>query len=220
LERVAAFVRQHSVPAWMHAIQDENPMKGRRRRLKLHVQFALVSSEYHLCILNDIHSRSPSQSPLRALETSQWQTSNNDNPAQMETSWIFQYATTATLRQSDNPVNVLASACYQSAQDLIPVLQNLRGVAANKEFFQRDNYRVLVQARRSLVTDMEKLYQQQPSLAAVHRVLLPTASSTGTSTGKKPMDVVLEGALLSLGRCLDLVRPAGRCQFICLLLAM
>ena len=91
------------------------------------------------------------------------------------------------------------------------VLENLRGVAANHEFFQRDNYRVLVQARRSLVRDMEHLYQQQPSLAAVRRTKLPSGGGGGGSgtVHHKPMDVVLEGALLSLGRCLDLVRPAG-----------
>jgi len=86
----------------------------------------------------------------------------------------------------------------------------LRGVAANHEFFQRDNYRVLVQARRSLVRDMEHLYQQQPSLAAVRRTKLPSGGGGGSAAvHHKPMDVVLEGALLSLGRCLDLVRPAG-----------
>ena len=105
-------------------------------------------------------------------------------------------------------------------------MQNLRGVVANTEFFQRDNYRVLVQARRSLVSGMELLYQQQPSLAAIHKIVTPLQSSHNIPTASqtivgeevaymisksngKPLDIVLEGALLSLGRCLDLVRPAG-----------
>ena len=57
-----------------------------------------------------------------------------------------------------------------------------------------------MQVRRSLVHDMEKLYEVQPSLAQVHAVI--------THDGK-PMDVVIEGALLSLGRCSNWVCPAG-----------
>lgn len=48
---------------------------------------------------------------------------------------------------------------------------------------------------------MERFYQSQPSLKSTLR--------TYTSHSELPMDVVLEGALLSMGRCLDLVRPAG-----------
>jgi hypothetical protein len=61
---------------------------------------------------------------------------------------------------------------------------------------------VLVSARRSLIADMEELYKKQPSLQAVHRIVPSDDEHT-------PLDVVLEGALLSMGRCLDLVRPAG-----------
>ncbi len=234
-----------------------------RRRLKLHVQFALTSSDYHLCILNDIHVRSPGQSPLRFLD--RWTTSSiiknittskvqssalnlqlhSFAGVQLETSWTYMYSTTANLHRrmgplmfdltvtyydDDDDANVaiasFSSICYQRAQDLVPVLQNLRGVVANTEFFQRDNYRVLVQARRSLVSGMELLYQQQPSLAAIHKIVTPLQSSHNIPTlsqmicsneeantiskpNGKPLDIVLEGALLSLGRCLDLVRPAG-----------
>jgi len=79
-----------------------------------------------------------------------------------------------------------------------------------------------VQARRSLVQDMEELYQRQPSLAAVHQQTMPLfrddddddndheeSGGQPSTANNKPLDVVLEGALLSLGRCLDLVRPAG-----------
>lgn len=236
-----------------------------RRRPKLHIQFALISSDYHLCILNDIHVRSPGQSPLRYFD--RWTTSSiiqnisssdtgsawnvqlsSYSGVQLETSWTYMYSTTANLLRPteqllfDNEgryidylsgnddgsflIASFSSICYQRGQDLIPVLHNLRGVVANTEFFQRENYRVLVQARRSLVSGMELLYQQQPSLAAIHNVLtplklshtLPTLPATNgaveeTNTKNKPngkpLDVVLEGALLSIGRCLDLVRPAG-----------
>ena len=69
------------------------------------------------------------------------------------------------------------------------------------EFFQRDNYRLLVSIRRSFVTDMERFYQSQPSLKSTLRQYV--------SNSDYPLDIVLEGALLSLGRCMDLVRPAG-----------
>ena len=237
-----------------------------RRRPKLHVQFALISSDYHLCILNDIHVRSPGQSPLRFLD--RWTTSSiiknitssrvycsalnlqlhSFTGVQLETSWTYMYSTTANFHRRTGPlmfdnedktvtchddeddanfaIASFSSICYQRAQDLVPVLQNLRGVVANTEFFQRDNYRVLVQARRSLVSGMELLYQQQPSLAAIHKIVTPLQSSHNIPTASqtivgeevaymisksngKPLDIVLEGALLSLGRCLDLVRPAG-----------
>ena len=215
---------------------------SRRQRVKLHLHFSLISSEYHLCILNDIHVRSPVHSPLNAL--AQWtlddemsmsggtssssSSSSPPNPTvrnswlQLQTSWSYLYAATPRGRYDDdnnNPIRSLASACYRRAQSLIPVLQNLRGVAQNHEFFQRDNYSVLVQARRGLVQDMEDLYRRQPSLAAVHRQQYSSSataaahsqypSTTTSNATMKPLDVILEGALLSLGRCLDLVRPAG-----------
>jgi hypothetical protein len=212
LDEVASYIQQNIVTAWIKSLQD-SPGANHRKRLKLQVEFSMFSSDYHLCILNDIHMRSPGQSPLQAFQSNKWQHSANqlfnqssvqNYPVQMKTSWRYQYATTAVLHASPDRIQTFCVACYHKAQELIPVLQNLRGVVDNKEFFQRDNYRVLVKARRSLVSDMEKLYYHQPSLAAVHRVLLPSSSGE-----MKPMDVVLESALLSLGRCVDLVRPAG-----------
>jgi len=161
----------------------------RRRRKRLPVHFSLISSEYHLCQLNDIHVRSPVQSPLHALE--------NWLRTALQVTWSFQYSNTMLPAQTD-PALAFLSKHYKTAQQLVPVLQNLRGVVGNREFFQRDNYRVLVAARRRLVVDMENLYHLQPSLQAIHKL-----------SSDQPMDVILEGALLNLGRCLDLVRPAG-----------
>ena len=48
---------------------------------------------------------------------------------------------------------------------------------------------------------MENFYQSEPSLKATLREYVINSGY--------PLDVVLEGVLLSLGRCLDLVRPAG-----------
>lgn len=196
LQHLAQHVQQ-SVPAWREAIQNEYDIAPAydylsgppKRPKKLHIQFSLISSEYHLCQLHDIHARSPGQSKLSVLE----------NWGRVETSWNYVYATTVRIT-SDHPALAFCGKSYQTVQELVPVLLNLRGVVDDREFFQRDNYRVLVAARRSLVTDMEGLYRRQPSLHAVHQLL---------SGDNKPLDVIMESALLSLGRCLDLVRPAG-----------
>jgi hypothetical protein len=196
IQHLAQHVQQ-SVPAWREAIQNEYDIAPAydylsgppKRPKKLHIQFSLISSEYHLCQLHDIHARSPGRSKLSVLE----------NWGRVETSWSYVYATTARVT-SDHPALAFCGKSYQTVQELVPVLLNLRGVVDDREFFQRDNYRVLVAARRSLVTDMEGLYRRQPSLQAVHQLL---------SGDSKPLDVIMESALLSLGRCLDLVRPAG-----------
>lgn len=112
--------------------------------------------------------------------------------------WSFEYSTTVAEHDAD-PTAAFLTKHYKTAQNLIPVLKNLRGVVDNREFFQRDNYRVLVTVRRALVSDMESLYEKQPSLRSVRGIVVD---------GKR-LDVELESALLGLGRCLDLVRPAG-----------
>jgi len=222
----------------------------KRKNKALHVHFSIVSSEYQLCQLNDIHTRSPNQSALRALaalsgskmkmprslDTQQSSSSSSSSSQQqqqqqhvsVESSWRYLYTTTQTAY--DDPIRAFAAKSYKTAQELVPVLFNLRGVVDNREFFQRDNYRVLVAVRRSLVSDMESMYSQQPSLQSIHRhvaVIHNRKSTESTTTTKsassspdgrpkngmvmdeKPLDVVLESAILSIGRCLDLVRPAG-----------
>lgn len=173
----------------------------KHRHIMFHMHFALVSSDYHLCVLNDIHVRSPGQSYLQRLE--QWgveQSGPSFRPPTIATSWTYLYASTVDLKYNDDENLAFVSTCYRRAQQLIPVLMNLRAVCANREFFQRDNYRVLVQVRRSFITDIERLYCDSTAFARVRRHLTPTG---------KPLDIVLEEALLSMGRCSDLVRPAG-----------
>jgi hypothetical protein len=99
------------------------------------------------------------------------------------------------------------------------------------EFFQRDNYRVLVATRRSLVTLLEEMNeafrhskQRKTSTGLVGPGLkgklrttfakgyreISSEFGTRTISGYVSTDVALESALLALGRCADLVRPAGR----------
>lgn len=93
------------------------------------------------------------------------------------------------------------------------------------EFFQRDNYRALVASRRSLVTLVEEMndaYQQNKSRKTATAILPPNlkaklqktmvniSSKNSSRTNRQvSADIALEAALLSLGRCVDLVRPAG-----------
>jgi hypothetical protein len=83
------------------------------------------------------------------------------------------------------------------------------------EFFQRDNYLVLVSVRRALVKDLEALYGEsasttQSSLKQSLKKIIPQHSLVAGTATTTPLEVVLESAVLSLGRCLDLVRPAGQ----------
>jgi hypothetical protein len=348
LQQTVQFIQQNFVPSWWEeliAADEQNP-KGpttavalstatatmsttrRNKPKKLHIHFSLVSSEYQLCQLNDIHIRSPNQSALRSLRalarTSGVSAPHVEPPTWSfhgVTSWLYSPSSSSSVyptaadktssesvsrgrdgvsqrqqpqQQHPHPLRAFCAKTYKTAQDMVPVLYNLRGVVDHREFFQRDNYRALVAARRSLIADMERMYHLQPGLQSVHHSTSPnpsagssaatsserrqessspsyqtssntspgwspsaslfarsgskssllsasasssldgkkshltphhsstgaggTEGSTGGSTttttvanngNNKPLDVVLESALLSLGRCLDLLRPAG-----------
>ncbi|KAL7560888.1 hypothetical protein ACA910_008171 [Epithemia clementina (nom. ined.)] len=210
LQQISSFLQETCLPAWLRASQKaaddeaalnghDRPPEGIRIRHRLKVHFSLISSEYELCQLNDIHIRSPGQSVLRALES--W------SQRSFVTTWSYMYVTTVLpAKDASNPAQAFCAKTYKTAQQLLPVLQNLRNVVSNREFFQTESYRVLVAARRSLVSDMEALYTHQPRLKAVHNW---RKHSSGGIDSSQPVDVVLEGALLLIGRCLDIVRPAG-----------
>ncbi|CAB9518040.1 expressed unknown protein [Seminavis robusta] len=175
------------------------PFSVSRNKVQLH--FTLFSSDYDLCRINDIHYRSPQQSVLRhLLELEQEGRGGNSNRGMVQTTWSYRFSTYPYVHFKDAMTAHLGK-CYLLAEELTPVLVNIRGVVDGTEFFQRDNYRVLVSIRRSFVNDMEHFYKSQPSLKSTLRQYV--------SNSDYPLDVVLEGALLSLGRCLDLVRPAG-----------
>lgn len=235
IDKICSFIQQQHVPKWVDEISSSmmplnpeitesmsticsHPLAFNQIRFKIGIHFTLVSSDHHLCIVNDIHVRSPNQSPLKSFETKRWNTNtiqdrnkifnNRYGHLAVETCWTYLYATTATIPMLD-PLQAFAGRCYKYAQALIPVVLNLRGVVGNSEFFQQENYRVLVTARRNLVRDMEELYKIQPSLQAVQRRIPNQVSGKDNTYVPPRLDVVLENALLSMGRCLDLVRPAG-----------
>jgi hypothetical protein len=177
LEQIAYFLKGSCSPVWTRELQ-----AGQR----LHVHFTLVSSEYELCQLNDIHARSPGLSSLRTLTT--WSSRS------YETTWTYLYTSTVLAAAEFDATRIFRVKTFQAAQELIPVLQHLQGVTDNREFFQVEAYRVLVAARRSMVKEMEGRSRKAERSADL----------------AKEDEIVLEAALLSLGRCLDLIRPAGR----------
>ena len=117
------------------------------------------------------------------------------------------------------------SKCYNLGQELTPILVNMRGVVDKTEFFQRDNFLVLSTIRRLLVKHIEEIYniqQQQRTLPNYNNnygfldSLNTYASETLTLKHNNKNDIIivdvmecLESALLLLGRCTDIVRPAG-----------
>ena len=235
LQRMVQHLQTECLPSWLTDLvrnqqQQQKEHQDKPRPEKLRIQFSLFSSDYHLCQLHDTHLKSPDQSPFRALQLrnrdTSWSasvrglfpatTSNNSaNHHLLETRWTYFYATTVPVLATD-PASAFFFKVFRTAQQLRPILLNLAAVVENREFFQQENYLVLVSARRSLVADMESIYQAQPSLKAVHRIRAGSSAADKTGSGGKggggggvPADVVLESALLSLGRCLDLVRPAG-----------
>jgi hypothetical protein len=195
------YIQTTCKPQWQEAMMSESEpnkdesLKNRRKRLSIH--FSLFSSDYQLCQMNDIHLRSPNQSALRALTQLAGSSTSS--------SWSFHYSSTYSVYYTD-PVRRFAAKTFRTAQELVPVLYNLRGVVEDREFFQPENYRVLVSVRSSMGKDMEDMDDQQLPLTSIKQ----SASQQDT-----PLDVVLEGALLSLSRCLDIVRPAGTMTGTC-----
>ena len=84
-------------------------------------------------------------------------------------------------------------------------------MVAKTEFFQRDNYLLLSSIRRSLVSLVEALYTDkgQEIRAGVIKYFEESRGRNLFTKEDVKIIVVLESALLNLGRCIDLVKPAG-----------
>lgn len=265
--RVTEGVKKKYIPRWLEGVPaDKKSSYSDDDAKKIAVHFSLVSTEYHLCNLNDVHHRSPRQSLLKPIEAmaddgsgsrsgsssrrgsqigvrstgfiedggdyfdeddwdgdqynplrgGNYQTSSLYRSSQdiiVETSWSFQYATYPFLYAQDEAV-VFLGKCFLLAEELMPLLVNMKGVVEEEEFFQRDNYLMLASIRRSLVSKVERLHKSPGIKRALKRyqdtvIGRPPPSNTKAAAAAKDIIVILEGALLSLGRCVDLVRPAG-----------
>ena len=66
---------------------------------------------------------------------------------------------------------------------------------------------MLTSIRRSLVDHIEDLHRPSPTIKTA-LIRLKNNKNNDKYTGKDIV-TILEGALLSLGRCVDLVKPAG-----------
>jgi hypothetical protein len=106
---------------------DEYGLTRQNQRKNVHIHLTLISTDYHLCNLNDIHVRSPRQSPLNAFQH------ENERAARVykgiaKTTWCFRYSTYPYV-YSKSEVAAFLGKCYLIAQELRPLLVNLRGVA-------------------------------------------------------------------------------------------
>jgi len=231
-------LKKKYAPQWL----EESPETTSLLQKAINVHFTLVSTEYHLCNINDVHHRSPEKSLLMGMETMgeafQEQrpmygsnnsfgsgSSSSSNRARMlrydgameegedepirglvKTSWSFQYATYPYIYAKNDAV-VFLGKCYLLGEELMPLLVNMKGVVDQKEFFQRDNYLMLASIRRSLVEEIEALHK--PSHSRKKTLNNELRRIKDLYGNERNVISILEGALLSLGRCVDLVKPAG-----------
>ncbi len=251
MERIASVLRRHHVIPWLSGMPFVERLcqhYGVKRTIlerSVNVHFTLVSTEYHLCNLNDVHARSPRKSFLQPLVSMRGLVGSgagssggiNDNKAwvdhiahggdgggqssfggienKVDTTWSFQYSTYPFLHGEEDAV-VFLGRCFLLGEELTPLLLNMRGVVEKTEFFQRDNYLLLSSIRRSFVSIVEALYTEkgQEIRAGVINYFEKSRSVVGRNSNRFTREdvqiiVVLESALLNLGRCLDLVKPAG-----------
>jgi hypothetical protein len=212
-------VKKRYIPKWL----EDSPETTDLMQKMIDVHFTLVSTEYHLCNMNDVHHRSPEQSLLKEMEnmglefldrprrTSFDRASSGGGghyaaSGLVKTSWSFQYATYPYIYAKNDLVAFLGK-CYLLAEELVPLLVNMKAVVDQKEFFQRDNYLILASIRRSLVEEIETLHKPSHSRKkTLNNELRRLKDMYGN---ERDVISILEGALLSLGRCVDLVKPAG-----------
>jgi hypothetical protein len=114
---------------------DEYGMTRQEPRKKIHIHWKLFSTEYHLCNLNDIHIRSPRQSPLARLmhDLEHAASSEHFRIGIIQTSWSFHYSIYPYVVSSEKEKmkEAFLGKCYLMAQSLVPLLVNLKGVAEN-----------------------------------------------------------------------------------------
>jgi hypothetical protein len=223
---ITEVVKKNYVPNWL----ESSPETTSLMQKAVDVHFTLVSTEYHLCNINDVHHRSPEQSLLVGMETMgeafQDQrpnfgstTSFGGKPSNLgmlenggsirglvKTSWSFQYATYPYIYAKNDSVAFLGK-CYLLGEELMPLLVNMKGVVDQTEFFQRDNYLMLASIRRSLVEEIEALHK--PNYSRKKTLNNELRRIKDVHGNERNLITILEGALLSLGRCVDLVKPAG-----------
>lgn len=119
---------------------DEYGMTRQEPRKKIHIHWKLFSTEYHLCNLNDIHIRSPRQSPLARLMHDLEHAARSEHYRRgiIQTTWSFHYSVYPYVVSSNKEKmkEAFLGKCYLMAQSLVPLLVNLKGVAENVSSFK------------------------------------------------------------------------------------
>ncbi|GMH85899.1 hypothetical protein TrST_g11638 [Triparma strigata] len=108
------------------------------------ITFSLISTSYHLCNLNDIHTRSPSESTLNLLYKG------------CKGREVFVVFEPGVYPYREGERGFLAK-CFLMCQELVPILVNVKGVCERKEFFQRSNFLTLSNIRRGLGEAVEEV---------------------------------------------------------------
>ena len=155
LDSVAREIQGNFLDTWLDQSQvyesktDEYGMTRRQPRKKVHIHITLFSTDYQLCNLNDIHTRSPRQSPFKSVQSNILSSSSSSSSNALlsssatrrrvivETTWSFHYSAYPFREVHGNEVESFLGSCYLLAQDLQPLLVNLRGVVDNVS----DSYR-------------------------------------------------------------------------------
>ncbi len=223
MKAVTDIVKGKYVPQWLEVSPMTTALDTRDMKT-IDVHFTLVSTEYHLCNINDVHHRSPGQSLLLGIEymngifhqhkhcisdSQQYQDKlSKKELAQgiVKISWSFQYATYPYIYAKDDSI-VFLGKCFLLGEELEPLVVNMKAVVEQTEFFQRDNYLMLASIRRSLVEQIEALHK--PSRSRKKTLNTELRRIKDIYGMERDVITILEGALLSLGRCVDLVKPAG-----------
>lgn len=131
-------LHQRYLESWLEQSQvyeaatDEYGMRREEPRKKIHMHFTLISTDYHLCNLNDIHVRSPRQSPLNTM-LQDLEHSIRNLRGLAEITWRFRY-TSYPYIDSEDDLTVFLGKCFKLSQTLRPLLINIRGVS-NQVYF-------------------------------------------------------------------------------------
>jgi len=106
---------------------DEYGLTRQEPRHKIHIHWTLVSSDYHLCNINDIHNRSPRQSIFNSM-LSGLESAIRSYRGIAKTTWSFRYATYPYI-YSEKPLTAFLGKCFLLTEELRPLWVNLKGVS-------------------------------------------------------------------------------------------
>ena len=120
---------------------DEYGLTREMPRKKISLHWTLISTDYDLAALNNIHLRSPRQSPLETLRLLQQRISKQYRGICVST-WSFRYSIYPFVYSTDDILAAFLGKCYLLAQDVLPVLVNIWGVAGNVSEWRKRGWNI------------------------------------------------------------------------------